>query len=111
MIFGDLLDLVNKKRRQKERVRTVLKFTAGICIAAAAGLAKGILTAPKSGKETREELKKKAVETMEAIKETVHKKAESVIDSAAHAAHEVSEVLSLEHSPEKKKAKAVPQET
>ena len=36
------------------------KFAVGAILGAAAGLVAGILTAPKSGKETRQDLKNKA---------------------------------------------------
>jgi gas vesicle protein len=39
------------------------KFAIGAVIAAAAGYVAGILTAPKSGKETREDIKETAVRT------------------------------------------------
>jgi len=39
------------------------KIVLGTAIAAAAGYVAGILTAPKSGKETRQDIKDKAVET------------------------------------------------
>jgi gas vesicle protein len=38
------------------------KFALGALFGAAAGLVAGILTAPKSGKETREDIKAKATE-------------------------------------------------
>jgi len=38
------------------------KLALGAVIGAAAGLVAGILTAPKSGRETREDIKKKARE-------------------------------------------------
>lgn len=41
------------------------QIALGTIVAAAAGYVAGILTAPKSGKETREDLKNKAVETKE----------------------------------------------
>lgn len=63
------------------------KFPLGAVIGAAAGIIAGVLTAPKSGKETRddikskaEELKKKAAEAMDKavdetknLKEKIHK--------------------------------------
>ena len=64
MIFGDLLDLINKEKREKERIKTAQRFAVGIGIVAAAGVATGIVFAPKSGKKTLEDLKKKAVDTM-----------------------------------------------
>lgn len=42
---------------------TAKKFAIGATLAAAAGYVAGILTAPKSGKETRDDLKKAAVQT------------------------------------------------
>ncbi|MHB8064398.1 MAG: YtxH domain-containing protein [Ruminiclostridium sp.] len=97
MILRKLLDLVNKDKRKKERAKAVQKFAVGISTAAVAGVAAGILFAPKSGKETRENLKKKAVNTVGTIKDTVEKKAEAVKDSAAHAAQEVSGVIKDVH--------------
>jgi gas vesicle protein len=97
MILRDVLDLVNKEKRKKERVKAVQKFALGMGVVAAVGVATGILLAPKSGKETREDLKNKAVNTAETIKDTVRKKAEAVKDSAAHAAQEVRNVMKVVH--------------
>jgi len=54
------------------------KFAVGALFGAAAGFITGILTAPKSGKETREELKAKA----EKAKSEAGKKAEQVASKA-----------------------------
>ncbi len=43
------------------------KFALGAVVAAAAGFVAGILTAPKSGKETRDEIKDKAVKTKDTV--------------------------------------------
>jgi len=93
MILRDLLSLASKEKRKKERVKAVQKFAVGMGVAAAVGVATGVLFAPKSGKETRADLKKKAVNTIETIKGTVQKKAETVKDAAAHAAQEVRNVI------------------
>lgn len=85
MILGDLLDLINKEKREKERIKTAQRFAVGIGIVAAAGVATGIVFAPKSGKETREDLKKKALDTVETIKKTSQKKGELVKASTDHA--------------------------
>lgn len=53
------------------------KVLAIIGVAAAAGFAAGILTAPKSGRETRKDLKKKAIK-MKADTEKVAGKAAAV---------------------------------
>ena len=44
------------------------KFGLGLLLGAAVGAVAGILTAPKSGKETREDLKNKGKELAEAAK-------------------------------------------
>jgi len=59
------------------------KFALGALFGAAAGLVTGILTAPKSGKETREDIKTKAKE----VKVDVTKK----VESAASEANEIAE--------------------
>ena len=53
--------------------------------AAAAGFAAGILLAPKSGKETREDIKVKAMDTKDYLGEKTDKTMEVVKDSAAKA--------------------------
>jgi len=96
MILTDLLALVNKDKKKREKVKAAQKFAVGMGVVAAvgaAGVATGILCAPKSGKETREDLKKKAISTVE----TIQKKVETMKDSAAHAAQEVSNVIKDVH--------------
>ncbi len=97
MILKDLLDSVSKEKRKKERVKTVQNWAVGMGAAAAVGVATGILFAPKSGKETREDLKKKAGNTVEAIKDTFHKEAKTVKDFADHAAQKAGEIIKDVH--------------
>lgn len=47
----------------QDKSGTAGKIVLGTVLAAAAGYVAGILTAPKSGKETRQDIKDKAVET------------------------------------------------
>jgi len=61
------------------------KFALGALIAAATGFAAGLLTAPKSGKETRNDIKDAANKT----KDTVVDEAEKAKDAAAKKAQEV----------------------
>lgn len=93
MILNDLVDLVGKKKRKKEGVKAAQRFALGMGVVAAVGVTTGILLAPKSGKETREDLKKKVVNTVETIKDTVQKKAVTVKYSTAHAAKEAYNVI------------------
>ena len=74
------------------------KFAIGALIGVAAGFVAGVLTAPKSGKETRDELKKKANDKKsEAItkgKEVRHKAgdvAEDVLNKAEKVAGEAAD--------------------
>ncbi|MBP9667743.1 YtxH domain-containing protein [Candidatus Saccharibacteria bacterium] len=46
------------------------KFAFGAIVGAIAGVVAGVLAAPKSGKETREDLKKKAVELKDQAEKT-----------------------------------------
>ena len=92
MILKDILNLVNKDKRKRERMKVAQKIAIDateLSVAAAAGPATGILFAPKSGKETREDLKTKAVDAVETIKDTVEKSIETMKDSAAQATKEV----------------------
>lgn len=61
MVLRDLLELLSKEKKKKKRAKAakkVQKFVVGIGAAATAGVAIGILLVPKSGKGTREDLKK-----------------------------------------------------
>lgn len=49
------------------------KVAFGAIVAAAAGFVSGILLAPKSGKETRQDIKKASVDTKEKVVENVEK--------------------------------------
>lgn len=93
MIFRELLDFGSKERRKRDRKKTAQKFAVGMGVVATLGVATGIILAPKSGKETREDMKKNAVNTVETIKETVQKKVEMVKDSAANAAQNVGNAI------------------
>ena len=61
------------------------KFGLGVIIGAIAGVVAGFLTAPKSGKETREDIKKKASEvkgTAERKLKDAHKELGNISDDA-----------------------------
>lgn len=93
MNLRDLLDLVNKEKRKRERVKIAQKVVAGIGVVTVVGVATRIIFAPKSGKETREGMRKIAVNTVESIKAAVQKKADTVKDSVTHVAHDVRILL------------------
>lgn len=58
---------------KKDTGSTVKKVAIGAAISAAVGYLAGILTAPKSGKETRQDIKDKAVETYAAAEKQLKK--------------------------------------
>jgi len=69
------------------------RFALGALIGAAAGLVTGILAAPKSGKETRADIKRKANQAKDiAIKDAkiVAEKADKIIDEAKITAKDIS---------------------
>ncbi len=67
------------------------RFAIGAVVAAAAGYVAGILTAPKSGKETRKDIKDTAVRTYNAAEKelkTLHTELSKLMDEAGKKANE-----------------------
>lgn len=65
-----------------------VRFPLGALVGAAAGLVAGVLTAPKSGKETRKDIVKKSQQLRSAtsdVVETVVNEVKTVADSAVDA--------------------------
>lgn len=92
MNFNNLSDIALKMKQNKN-------FKVTLCVAAAAvagvGAATVIICAVKSGEDKRD---KKRVKTMTGtLKDTIHKKADSVRQSAAVTADEVCRVLDTVH--------------
>jgi gas vesicle protein len=76
----------------KDTSKQIKKFALGAAIAAAAGYAAGILTAPKSGKETRTDIHDKAVAgKVEAEKQLkkLHTQLSNLIGEAKERANEL----------------------
>jgi gas vesicle protein len=72
--------------------KRVKKFAIGTVVAAAAGYIAGILTAPKSGKETREDLKDTAVRTYSAAEKqlkALHTELNQLLDQGRSKAGEL----------------------
>lgn len=89
MIFKDILNLVNEDKRKKERAKVAQNFALGIGFVGALGVATGMLTAPKSGKETREDMKGKVANTIKTIKDNVQKNVDMIKDSTSDVEHKV----------------------
>jgi len=71
--------------------KEVKKFALGTILAAAAGYVAGILTAPKSGKETREAIKERAYETYGAAEKELKKLHTELVDLIDEATDRVTE--------------------
>jgi gas vesicle protein len=100
MSIRDLVHLARLGKRRYARKASAQKWAAGIGIAttaAAVGVVTGILIAPKSGEETRAELKKKAAKSASAVKDAIADKAEAVKDFATEKAHEATNTLRIAH--------------
>lgn len=72
-----------KKEEPKQNVAGKLAF--GAALAAVAGYVAGLLTAPKSGKDTRKDIKDKAAETYTAAEKELKKLHTELGDSLAEA--------------------------
>lgn len=70
----------------KNKGEGIKKFAIGAAITALLGYIAGILTAPKSGKETREDIKDKAVETYTTAEKELKKLHTELNDVLAEAA-------------------------
>lgn len=74
------------KTRKEEKQDLVKKFALGAALSAAFGYLAGILTAPKSGKETREDIVDKAKESYNAAEKELkklHTELSDVIDEVS----------------------------
>ncbi|HEY5585362.1 MAG TPA: YtxH domain-containing protein [Ruminiclostridium sp.] len=65
----NLLDLFNQNKKKASKKQTAKIAAIGAGIGTAVGVAAGVLLAPKSGKETRENITKTTKETLENVKE------------------------------------------
>lgn len=97
MVFKDLLGMTAQDRKKKERAKAAGQIALGVgiaVIAAAAGVATGILIAPKSGKETREDMKNRA----SSFNDAIQRKAEAIKESAAHSAQAAGNAVKDVHA-------------
>jgi len=93
MIIRDLLDLVSREKRRKERVKMAQKLAFGAGVVTIAGIATGALFATEQGKVVREDMKEKAANAIETIKEKVQESAETMKNSAAKTKKDVSKAI------------------
>ena len=78
--------VIEEKRKQKERARKIestKKFAVGTAIGTAIGAAAGVLLAPKSGKETRDDIANKSKEVGETVKKSAAEQIEATKEWSA----------------------------
>lgn len=92
MCLKNSTNLVNEEKSNKDGLAAARKNNY-ILFTFVVGVAIGILFAPKSGKETREDLKNKTVNTIETIKDLAQKKAGMMKCCASHVAQEVCNTI------------------
>jgi len=93
MTLEDFLDLVNKKKVENEKVISAQRFALGVGVAAIVAVAMGILFATKSGKEARDNMSKKVIDTVETLKDKIQENAESVKDTEVYAVQKMSDAV------------------
>ena len=73
MKMQDLLDMISFEKKKKQD-NTIAMMAVGMGVAAALGVAVGMLIAPKPGREMRRSIKNKAVDAVDTSRFTVMKK-------------------------------------
>ena len=95
MFTNSILYKVNKEKMRRARIQAAHHMAVGMSVIVVTGVcvALGILLNTKSGKEMREKMKNKAIDTVENIKNIVIKSADSVEVSATHTADKVNHAI------------------
>jgi|WetSurMetagenome_2_1015567.scaffolds.fasta_scaffold189412_1 gas vesicle protein len=101
MVTRDLLEDAAREKRKKEGIQFIQQVAVGMNTLAVAGVATGILIAPKSGKATLEDLMITAVKTVENTKNTVREKVEEMKGSAIRVEKKVDNVIKVVHKKRK----------
>ncbi|AEV67773.1 YtxH domain-containing protein [Acetivibrio clariflavus] len=78
MKIRDLLENRKRARRKAARKKAAKNIAVGAGVGAAVGLTAGVLLAPKSGKETREELAENVKDVAEKVADSTKKTARRV---------------------------------
>lgn len=99
MFINGLLYKVNKEKMRRGRIQAAHHIAVGMSVVVVTGVcvALGIFLNTKSGKELREKMKNKAIDTVEDVKNIVIKGADAVEVSAAYTADKVSHAIETAH--------------
>lgn len=82
MTLKDLVTTSKKERLRRQRAKAAQNIAAGALIGVAAGAALGTLLAPKSGKETREDIKRLATDAADRVKTAASTVGTTLADAA-----------------------------
>lgn len=85
--------LINEKKRQR-KIKTTKNIATGAATGILAGLAAGILFAPKAGKETREDIVSGAKDINEKVKTKAAETKTTATNKAQEAKEKISKYLS-----------------
>ena len=85
MIFRDLMEHLNRQKEAERRKENCRNVCVGAAIGSLIGLTVGILFAPRSGKETRQVIAERTVDTAGHVKEVVSGYAEEIKQRAHEA--------------------------
>lgn len=93
MNLSKLIAEKKKKQARKAKMNTAKNLTIGALVGVAAGAVTGVLLAPKSGKETREDLKNKSAEINNNIKTKASEIKSSTVSNISEAKSRINEYL------------------
>lgn len=80
MPIKNLFEKSRKEKERKAKKETAKKVVVGTAIGTAVGAVSGLLFAPKSGKETRDDIARKTKETTDAVKVTIKDSAQVLME-------------------------------
>lgn len=81
MKLKDLLYLKRREREIEEKKTSAKRLVTGTAIGTVLGAVTGLLLAPKSGKETREDISEKTKETTDNVKKTMKDSVDAIRES------------------------------
>lgn len=98
MLFKNMISEMKKEkiRKQKqERNKKIIGITAALVTTGISGVIGGLLMAPKSGKELKEDVVKKIAENNENLKKDIEEKKERLSNSVNETREKINSYLSV----------------
>ncbi len=92
MSLRDIIINANKEKERRKRIEATKRIATGATVGISLGLALGVLFAPKSGKETREDIKEglhSAKDSLAEASKTIKEKAVVLSEDLKTKAHEM----------------------